>query len=134
MFRIDASFPTRQWATLCLLATLVFGMFAFVAPTHASMASASMTGSMDSMPESATTCFAQGCIQTHDTCKQHCVRPSSESASLEIAIAPQNNQQANSDSVQTFSIAFPDNAPAYIPILDRAPPIHQFLRSVIKRE
>lgn len=125
---------TRRWTTLCLVATLVLGGFSFVAPVHAGMASLPQMGSMDSTPSATTACFAQGCIQTHDTCKQHCVRPSSESATAQATITSQSNQQTDSESIQTFSMTFPESATVYVPILDRAPPIHTFLRSVIKRE
>ncbi|MCR4314295.1 MAG: hypothetical protein NUV84_03550 [Candidatus Uhrbacteria bacterium] len=125
---------TRRWTTLCLVAMLVLGGFSFVAPVHAGMASMPQTGSMDPMPSTAAACFTQGCIQTHDTCKQHCVRPSSESARTNATVTSQNNQQADSESVQTFSMTFPESATVYVPILDRAPPIHTFLRSVMKRE
>lgn len=131
---VDAPIHTRRWTTLCLIATLVLGGFSFVAPVHASMASMPQAGSMDSTPSTATACFAQGCTQTHDTCKQHCVRPSSEPGSMDVAVTVQSNQEADSESVQRFSMTFPESATVYVPILDRAPPIHTFLRSVIKRE
>ncbi|MEK7620626.1 MAG: hypothetical protein AAB413_05310 [Patescibacteria group bacterium] len=126
-----ASNHLHRWATLCLLATLVFGVFGFIAPTHASMASSS---NMDSMPGAAGVCFTQGCIQTHNTCEEHCVRPSDESSVSTAVIPSTNNQSPFSNQAEPPSIVLPNTVPIPIIDLDRTPPIHTFLRSVIKRE
>lgn len=134
---IGTPIHTRRWATVCLIATLVLGMFMVALPMSASAAFSSKAEDMNGMPMGDNTgagCFQQGCLVQHTSCNKHCVLPSNEYTAAGSPATFHQDQPLTNESLEYFTIEFPDQTPSLVGTPDRAPPIHQFLRSVIKRE
>src|SRR3989338_3319287 len=119
---------------LLLIRVLVICGFTFQMPVHANTTPISHPANTSSAPMEDMVCTEQGCLKTHDACGTHCVRQSKEQPTTVALTIPYNHQPMSNMAERSFSFQDFHQTNSSVTAQHRAPPSHQWLRSVMKRE